>query len=65
VSLYDSSGTLIKNFPGVISPDELVVFAPIRSSGGGGGTVPEPGTVVLLGTALLSLATIYRRKNRA
>lgn len=64
VSLYDSSGALIKSFSGVANPDELVVFAPVRS-GGGGGNVPEPGTVVLLGTALLSLGTIYRRKNRA
>ncbi len=64
VSLYDSSGTLIKDFPGVANPDELVVFAPIRS-GGGGGSVPEPGTVALLGTGLLALGAIYRRKTRA
>jgi hypothetical protein len=65
VSLYDSSGTLIKNFPGVLNPDELVVYAPVRTGGGGGGSVPEPGTVVLLGTALLCMGAIYRRKNRA
>jgi streptogramin lyase len=54
ISIWNSDGTLRKRFPGVESPDELVVFAPIRQGGGGGG-VPEPATLVLFGSGFVAL----------
>lgn len=65
VTIFNSDGSLRKNYPGVISPDELVVFAPIRSSGGGGGTVPEPSSIVLLGSTLLLAGVWLRQRIRS
>jgi sugar lactone lactonase YvrE len=64
VSVWNANGTFRTVFNGISNPDELVVFAPIRSSGGGGGTVPEPGSMVLLASGLASVAGVVRRKLR-
>ncbi len=40
----------------------LSVFGEIQAGGGGGTNVPEPGTIALLGLALIALAFVRRRK---
>jgi hypothetical protein len=58
VSIYNSDGTLRMNYPGVASPDELVVFAPQRILT----PTPEPGTLAVLGTALAALGILWGRR---
>jgi sugar lactone lactonase YvrE len=58
ISIWNSDATLRHRFSGVQSPDELVVFAPIRQGGGdggGGGGIPEPATLVLFGSGFAGL----------
>jgi streptogramin lyase len=60
ISIWNSDGTFRSRFFGILNPDELVVFAPIRQSGGGGGGgggsgVPAPGTLVLLVVGLVTV----------
>lgn len=59
ISVWNSNGTLRQRFSGVTSPDELVVFAPVRS---GGGATPEPSTFALLG---IGLAFVISRSRHA
>lgn len=63
ISVWNSDGTLRKRYFGIADPDELVVDAPIRSSGGGT-PVPEPSTILLLSTGLVALGSLQRRRNR-
>jgi PEP-CTERM motif len=49
ISVWNSGGTLRQRFTGISAPDELVVFAPVRS---GGGDAPEPSTFALFGLAV-------------
>jgi hypothetical protein len=60
VSVYNSDGTLRRNYPGVTSPDELVVFAPERQNPTP--SIPEPGSLTLFSAGLLGLAAMCRRK---
>jgi sugar lactone lactonase YvrE len=58
ISVWNSDATLRRRYSGVASPDELVVYAPVRESGGGGGsTVPDAGSLwpfeCMLAAALL------------
>jgi hypothetical protein len=63
ISVWNSNGTLRQRFTGVANPDELVVFAPVRSGGGG---APEPSTFALLvsGVAAVIVRARYRQKPR-
>ena len=45
ISIYNINGTLRHDYLGVTSPDELVVFAPVRDNPH---PAPEPGTLTLL-----------------
>jgi hypothetical protein len=54
VSIYNSNGTLRANYAGVQSPDELVVFAPVRDNPNPN-PAPEPRTLTLLVAAGLGL----------
>ena len=60
ISVWNSNGTLRQRYPGVMSPDELVVVAPIRSGGGG---TPEPSTFALLISGVGALFMFSRQKH--
>ena len=60
VSIFNSDGSLRHNYTGVSSPDELTVWAPVRS----GGSVPEPGSIILLSIGILGLGALNRRRVR-
>ena len=56
VTIFNSDGTLRRNYPGVISPDELTVWAPGRVA-----MTPEPGSVILLASGIVGLCLLDRR----
>jgi len=62
VSVWNSDGSLRHRFLGVTSPDELVVFAPIRQGITPG--VPAPGTLLLFGAGLAALVARSLRRLR-
>lgn len=57
VTIFNSDGTLRHNYPGVMSPDELTVWAPMRTTG-----VPEPNSLILLISGIFGLWLLARRQ---
>ena len=59
-----ATGAIIKQFSaGTGSLGGLSVFGELTQGGGGGGQVPEPATITLLGTSLAALALAYRKRS--
>jgi PEP-CTERM motif len=61
VTVFNSDGSLRHNYTGVASPDELTVWAPVRS---GGTSTPEPSSILLLSIGVLGLGALKRRRVR-
>jgi len=49
---------------GAVTLDNNVIGGGCGGGGGGGATVPEPGTISLMGSGLIILAGMARRKLR-
>jgi hypothetical protein len=49
---------------GAVTLDNNVIGGGCAGGGGGGGTVPEPGTISLMGSGLIILAGVARRRLR-
>jgi hypothetical protein len=60
VTIFNSDGTLRHNYPGVISPDELTVWSPVRTVG-----TPEPSSFILLASGIFGLGLLARRLLRS
>ena len=60
-----ATGVLEQSFknPALVDTAGLIVFGEVTQGGGGGGEVPEPTTMALLGTGLSALLLKRRKKN--
>ena len=52
-------------FDAPLTPNQVTTLDRLPGAPGGGGVVPEPGTLALAGTGLLPLAGMVARRRRA
>jgi hypothetical protein len=65
VGVFNANGSVRQLYSGVQNPDELVVYAPIRQGINPSPTVPEPGSLVLMGSGLVIAARRWQKRRKA